>query len=161
MCIIPFNFHPLELSTVIIPFVQMLRLRCRELSNLVTSSVGSRAGVHPELNWVQSLCFYLLFCCWVPQSTVSDSLWPHGLQQARLPCPSPSPRVRSVWVCDAIQPSHPLSSPSPVFNLSQHQDLVQRVNSSHQVAKVFFPVNIQSWFPLGLTGLISLLSKGL
>ena len=41
------------------------------------------------------------------------------------------------WVSDAIQPSHPLSSPSPpVPNPSQHQSLFQRVNSSHQVAKV-------------------------
>ena len=41
------------------------------------------------------------------------------------------------WVGDAIQPSHPLSSPSPpAFNLSQHQDLFQWVSSSHQVAKV-------------------------
>ena len=41
------------------------------------------------------------------------------------------------WVGDAIQPSHPLSSPSPpAFNLSQHQGLFQRVNSSHEVAKV-------------------------
>ena len=41
------------------------------------------------------------------------------------------------WVCDAIQPSHPLSSPSPpTFNLSQHQGLFQWVSSSHQVAKV-------------------------
>ena len=40
-------------------------------------------------------------------------------------------------VDDAIQPSHPLSSPShPAFNLSQHQGLFQLVNSSHQVAKV-------------------------
>jgi len=40
-------------------------------------------------------------------------------------------------VGDAIQPSHPLSSPSPpAFNLSQHQGLLQRVSSSHQVAKV-------------------------
>ena len=38
---------------------------------------------------------------------------------------------------DAIQPSHPLSSLSPpTFNLSQHQGLLQRVGSSHQVAKV-------------------------
>ena len=37
---------------------------------------------------------------------------------------------------DAIQPSHPLSSPSPAFNLSQHQGLFKRVSSSHQVAKV-------------------------
>ena len=40
------------------------------------------------------------------------------------------------WVGDAIQPSHPLSSPSPAFNFSQHQSLFQSVSSSHQVAKV-------------------------
>ena len=39
-------------------------------------------------------------------------------------------------VSDAIQPSHPLSSPSPTFNLSQHQGLFQWVSSLHQVAKV-------------------------
>ena len=41
------------------------------------------------------------------------------------------------WVSDAIQPSHPLSSPSPLaFNLSQHQGLLKWVSTSHQVAKV-------------------------
>ena len=41
------------------------------------------------------------------------------------------------WVSDAIQPSHPLSSPSlPAFNLSQHQGLFQWVSTSHQVAKI-------------------------
>ena len=41
------------------------------------------------------------------------------------------------WVDDAIQPSHPLSSPSPpTLNLSQHRGLFKRVSSSHQVAKV-------------------------
>ena len=66
---------------------------------------------------------------------------------------------------DAIQPSHPLSFPSPTFNLSQHQGLFQWVSSSHQVNKVFsasvLPMNIQDWFPLGWSGWISLLSKGL
>ena len=72
------------------------------------------------------------------------------------------------WVGDAIQPSHPLSSPSPpTFNLSQHQGLFQWVSSSHQVAKVLefqlqlLPVNTQDWPPLGWTGWISLQSKGL
>ena len=74
------------------------------------------------------------------------------------------------WVSDAIQPSHPLSSPSPpAFNLSQLQGLFKRVSSSHQVAKVLgfsasasvLPMNIQDWFPLGRTGWISLQSKGL
>ena len=55
----------------------------------------------------------LLFRC----SVVSDSLWPHGLHHARLPCPSSSPRVcqnSCPWVGDAIQPSHPLLSTSPL-----------------------------------------------
>ena len=50
-----------------------------------------------------------------------------------------------LWVSDAIQPSHPLSSPSPpTFNLSQHQGLLQWVSSLHQVAKVKFPGGSQS-----------------
>ena len=51
------------------------------------------------------------------------------------------------WVGDAIQPSHPLSSPSPLtFNLSQLQDLFQWVSSSHQVAKVLeFQLQHQSF----------------
>ena len=66
------------------------------------------------------------------------------------------------WVSDAIEPSHPLSPPSPpAFDLSQHQGLFQWVSSSHQVAKVVLLMNIQGWFLLRLTGLISLLSKGL
>ena len=50
-------------------------------------------------------------------------------------------------VSDVIQPSHPLSSPSlPAFNLSQHQGLFQRVNTSHQVAKVLeFQLQHQSF----------------
>ena len=50
-------------------------------------------------------------------------------------------------VSDTIQPSHPLSSPSsPTFNLSQHQDLFQRVSFSHQVAKVLeFQLQHQSF----------------
>ena len=50
------------------------------------------------------------------RSVVSDSLWPYGLQHAKLPCPSPSHRDCSnyvPWVSDAIQPSYPLLSPSP------------------------------------------------
>ena len=64
-------------------------------------------------------------------SVVSDSLPPHELQHARPPCPSPTPRVHSNYVSDAIQPSHPLSSPfPPAPNPSQHQSLFQWVNSS-------------------------------
>ena len=49
-------------------------------------------------------------------------------------------------VGDAIQPSHPLSSPSPAFNLAQHEGLFQCVSSSHQVAKVLeFQLQYQSF----------------
>ena len=59
-------------------------------------------------------------------SVVSNSLGPRGLQHTRLPCPSPTPELAQTHVHqvgDAIQPSHPLPSPSPAFNLSQHQSL--------------------------------------
>ena len=50
------------------------------------------------------------------------------------------------WVGDAIQPSHPLLSPSPAFNLSQHQGIFQWVSSSYQVAKVLeFQLQHQSF----------------
>ena len=72
------------------------------------------------------------------RSVVLDCLWPHWLQHATPPCHQlpefTQPYVH--WVVDAIQPSHPLLSPSlPTFNLSQHQDLFKWVSSSHQVAK--------------------------
>ena len=50
------------------------------------------------------------------RSVMSDSLWPHEPQHARPPCPSLTPGVHQThvhWLSDAIQPSHPLSSPSP------------------------------------------------
>ena len=73
------------------------------------------------------------------------------------------------WVNDAIQPSRPLLSPSPpTFNLSQHQGLFQWVDCLYQVAKVLAlqlqhqPFHEYSGlFPLGLTGLISLMSEEL
>ena len=72
------------------------------------------------------------------------------------------------WAGDASQPSYPLLSPSPAFNLSQHEGLFQWISSLHQrggqsigPSASVLPMNIQGWFPLGLTGLISFLSKGL
>ena len=106
-------------------------------------------------------------------SVVSDSLQPHELQHARLPVLHQLLELTQTcvhWVNDAIQPSHPLSSPSPpTFNLSQHQGLFQWVSSSHQVVKSIgisasvsvLLMNIQDWFPLQWTGWITLQSKGL
>ena len=88
------------------------------------------------------------------RSVVSDSLRPHESQYTRPPCPSPIPEFTQTHVhrvSDAIQPSHPLSSPSPPApNPSQHQGLFQWVNSSHKVAKVLeFQLQHQSfqWTP--------------
>ena len=84
-------------------------------------------------------------------------------------------QIHVQWIGDSIQPSHPLSSPSPpALNLSQRQGLFKWVGS-FQMSWLFtsggqsrvsasasaLPMNIQGWFPLELTGLISLLSKGL
>ena len=73
------------------------------------------------------------------------------------------------WVSDAIWPSHALLPPSPfAFNLSQHQNLFpmrqlftsggQSIGASASASVL--PMNIQGWFPLGLTGSISLQFKG-
>ena len=81
---------------------------------------------------------------------VSDSLWPHGLQHSRPPIHHQLAEFIQTHVhlvSDAIQPSHPLSSPSPpAFNLSQHQGLFIGVSSSRQVAKVLeFQLQHQSF----------------
>ena len=67
------------------------------------------------------------------------------------------------WVGDAIQPSHPLLSPSPALNLSQHQGLFTSggLSIGAPASASVLPMNIQDWFPLGLPGWISLQSKEL
>ena len=100
-------------------------------------------------------------------------LWPHRLQHARLPCPSPTPGA-----CSKSHPSnwqcHPTTSSSVIpfsfclqFFLASGSFPVSRLFSSGgqktgvSASASVLPMNIQDWFPLGLTGLISLLSKGL
>ena len=85
-------------------------------------------SVSNELGWVQFSC-----------SVVSDSLRPMDYSMPGLPVHhqfSEFTQTHVYWVSDAIQPSHPWSSPSPVFSLYQHQGLFQWVSSLHQVAKV-------------------------
>ena len=103
---------------------------------------------------------------------MSDSLWPNGLQHARIPCPSPSPGVCSN-LCPLSQWCHPTisSSIAPFSSCPQsfqHQGLANEL-SLHIMWSKFWSfsfsispsVNIQGLFPLRLTGLISLQSKGL
>ena len=106
-------------------------------------------------------------------SVISHSLWPPGLQHTSFSVHHQLPELAQTHVYlvgDAIQPSHPLwSSSPPAFSFLQHQGLFQWVSSSHQVGQSIeasasawvLLMNIHDWFPLELTGLISLQSKGL
>ena len=111
--------------------------------------VDTEKSLHP---WDKSHLIMVFSSVQFSPSVMSDSLWPHVH-----------------WVGDAIQPSHPLSYPSPpAFNLSQHQGLFkweffasrgQSIGVSTSASVL--PMNIQDWFPLGWMGWISLQSKGL
>ena len=104
---------------------------------------------------------------------MSDCLWPHRQQYARLPCPSPTP-----WACSNSCPlswwCHPTISSSVIPFSSRLQSFP--ASGSFPVSRFFasggqsigvsasasvLPVNIQDWFPLGWTGWISLQFKGL
>ena len=97
---------------------------------------------------------------------MSNSLQPHGLQHDRLPCPS-----LSLGVCSNSCPLSrwcylSISSSVPVFSYPQYSPASWLFTSSGQSIRAsalapVLPMNIQGWFCLGLTGLISLLSKGL
>ena len=109
-------------------------------------------------------------------SSVAQScptLWPHGLQHTRPPCPSLTPRVYSNS-CPLSQWYHPTFSSSVIPFSSCLQSFP--ASGSFQMSQFFasggqsigasasasvLPMNIQDWFPLGWTGWISLLSKGL
>ena len=107
------------------------------------------------------------------RSVASDSLWPYGLQHTRLPCPSPSPGAYSNS-CPLSQWCHPTISSSVIpfsscpqsfpasgsFLMSQFFESGSQTIGASASASIF-PMNIQDWFPLGLTGLISLQPKGL
>ena len=109
-------------------------------------------------------------------SSVAQScptLWPHEPQHTRPPCPSPTPRVYShscplSWWCHPMISSsvNPFSSCLQSFPASGSFQKSQFFESGGQSIGVsdstsILPVNIQDWFPLGWTGWISLLSKGL
>ena len=106
-------------------------------------------------------------------SVMSDSLWPHGLQHNRPPCPSPTPGACSNS-CPLRQWCHPTISSSVVpfssclqsFPASRSFPNSWFFSSGEQSIEVsasasVLPANIQDWFPLGWTGWISLQSKGL
>ena len=124
-------------------------------------------------NWVTREATYSFSSVQFSRSVVSDYLWHRGLQYCRLPCSLPTPRVYSDscplrWWC------HPTTASSVIPFSSHFQSLP--ASESFQMSPFFtsggqsievstsasvLPMNIQDWFPLGLTGFISLQSKGL
>ena len=105
-------------------------------------------------------------------SAMSSSLWPHGLQHSRFPCPSPAPGACSNS-CPLSQWCHPTISSSVIPFSSCLQSFPP--SGSFQMSQFFtsgghsigvsaptsvLPMSMQDWFPLGLSGLISLQSKG-
>ena len=141
----------------------------------------------PGINLTWSWCMNFLMCCWIQFASIlsgisfllfshqvlSDSLWPCGRQHARLPCPSPTPGVCSN-ACPSSQWRHPAISSSVIPFSSCLQSFPasgsfpmsqlfawggQRIGLSASASVL--PMNTQDWSPLGRTGWISLLSKGL
>ena len=135
-------------------------LHCRQILYQLSQE---NLGVGNKHSVIAQFCRYVM----------SDSLWSHGLQHAKTPCPSPTPRVYSThvhWVSDAIQPSHslviPFSSCLQSFPASGSFQMSQFFTSRGQSIGVsasasVLPMNIKDWSPLGWTGWISLLSQGL
>ena len=135
-----------------------------------------------RMDWICVCVWFLLACgSWdsfmlsvqFSLSVMSDSLQPHALQHARLPCPSPTPGAysnscpSSLWCHPTISSSViPFSSCLQSFPASGSFQMSEFLASGGQriaastLASVL-PMNIQDWFPLGWTGWISLLSKGL
>ena len=130
----------------------------------------------PYLEFTGSLCLAFLSSPGSVQfshSAMFSSSQPHGLQHARPPCPSPTPRAcsnscPSRWWCHPTISSSvvPFSSCPQSFPASGSFPMSQCFASGGQSIGVaasasVLPINIQDWFPLGLTGWISLLSKRL
>ena len=137
-------------------------------------------GLKYSLHHVVNRCagahvFHLQSTCRVDfsQFSYSVTLRPHGLQHARPPCPSPTPGVYSnscplSWWCHPTISSSvvPFSSCLQSFPASGSFLMSWFFTSGGQSIGVsasasVLPMNIQDWFPLGWTSLISLLSKGL
>ena len=133
----------------------------------------------PNLDFVfrvacqNTMSLYRIIWYQFSHSVMSNSLQPHGTQHTRLPCPSSTPGACSNS-CPSSRGGHPtiLSSVIPFssclqsfqasgsFPMSQFFTLGGQSIGPSASASVL-PMNIQDWFPLGLTSLITLQSKGL
>ena len=143
-----------------------------DLGDVIVSVWGHKLPISLTLNDSEESEFprsSVQFSC----SVVSNSLWPHQLQHTGLPCPSPTPGACSN-PCPLSRWCHPTISFSVITFSSCLQSFL--ASGSFPKSQFFasggqsigvsasasvFPMNIQDWFPLGLTGWISVQSKGL
>ena len=123
----------------------------------------------------ESELHHCCYCCSV--SVMSGSLWPHGLQQVRLAasqtsqCFSVSGSLLKCMSIESVMPFNHLILYCPLLLPSVFPSTRVFSNASallirwpkywSSASASVLPMNIQSWFPLGLTGLVSLLAKGL
>ena len=155
--ILKFMIHAAKLSICwgcIKEYILLLLLLCKnslltELTSTLDIIFKKRVGEKIFYPHDKRTCFSMFFFC------VFYSLFLWRLSEVAQSCPTlcdpldcsmqsfpvhhQPPELAQThvhWVSDAIQPSHPLSFPSPAFNLSQHQDIFQWVSSLYQVAKV-------------------------
>ena len=142
----------------------------RRLTDMDNRPVVTKDGRGKDWEFEISRCklVYQFNSVHFSRSVVSDSLRPHGLEHARPPCPLPTPRIDSNS-CALSRWCHPTISSSVVPFSSLFQSFP--ASGSFPVSQFFtsggqsigasalssvFPMNIQDWFPLGLTGRISL-----
>ena len=184
----PSPFHPSGLSqyTVFECPVSCIELRLViyfTYGNIMFQCYSLKSSHSHLLSQSPKVCslYLCLFCCLAYQfssvqfscSVVSDSLWPHELQHAGPPCPSPTPGVHpnpfpwSPWHHPTISSSVvPFSSCPQSFPASGSYQMSQLFTSGGQRIGVsasisVLPMNTQDWSLLGCTGWISLKSKGL
>ena len=116
--------------------------------------------IRPAIQTIDKLLSHLVeFSC----SVVSDSLWPHGLQHAKLPCPSPTPGAysnscpSSRWchstMSSSVVPFSPCLQSFPASGSFQMSHFFTSGGQSIGVLTSVLPMNIQDWFPLGWIGL--------
>ena len=149
--------------------------REEELKRLLmkVKEVSEKAGLHLNIQKTKIMASGPISSVQFSRSVVSDSLWPHELQHARPPCPSPTPRVYPNS-CPLNRWCHPAISSSVVPFSSCPQSLP--ASESFPMSQLFawggqstgvstsaslLPKNTQDWSPLEWTGWISLQSKGL
>ena len=130
-------------------------------------SMGSHRVGHDWSDLAAARGIEVRFCLQFSHSVMSSSLWPNGLQHARLPCPTPTPRAYSNS-CPSSRWWHPTISSSVIpFSSCLHSLLAsgsflsQFFTSGGQSIGVsasasVLPINIHDWFPLGRTGWISM-----